>query len=262
MTPHSLVDCRLWVTRPAAQQPQMVEAIEHRGGVAVSMPLIAIAAPDTAIESQVRLDHVSAVDLFVFVSANAVSALVKSVQRAGLVLPTESRAGAVGSATAKKCRDHGLNVAFTPHTDMSSEGLISELVSENWSGKTIWICGGQVGRTLLQDTLKSWGARINYVQCYQRVHNIPDLKASEFDRIGEFKYEFLHLPSAFSARTLSMWSESEPRVQRLCRNSVLIATSRRVASESAVLNFQDVSISSDPTDYGILKCAESYIRRT
>jgi len=151
------------VTRPAHQAARLCRLIEARGGRAVRFPALEIREPRDPAAARSELEAANGCELLVFVSANA-------VDRAAPHLPSPLRPAiaAVGEATARALRRHGLEPSILPVGTADSEGLLAAPSLAAMTGKRVLIVRGEGGRPLLGDTLSTRGAEVRYAEVYRR----------------------------------------------------------------------------------------------
>ena len=162
------------ITRPAGQADTLARLIERAGGRPIVFPVIAIVdVPDPA-----RLDAViGALDAFdsaIFISPNAVERGMAAIG-ARRTLPPSLRMMAIGSATARALREHGVTSVVVPRTRFDREALLELPELSDVAGKRIVIFRGEGGRALLGDTLAARGASVEYAECYRRVRPENDV---------------------------------------------------------------------------------------
>ena len=152
------------MTRPARQAAGFANRIAALGGTPVIFPAIVILPPADPLALERAHAALRDYDYAVFVSANAVEYGAPDARRwpAGLL------AFAPGPGTAQALADAGIADVRIPATTFDSEGLLAlpELASPQ--GKRVLIFRGDGGREHLGDTLRSRGARVDYVACYRR----------------------------------------------------------------------------------------------
>ena len=156
------------VTRPAHQSAALIQQIQNLGLVAVPCPVIAIdeiqpILPDIALDQY---------QIVIFISTNAVDIGLKYLEN--LANFAEMHICAVGRQTAQRLLDKGVSDVMQPGSGFNSEALL-ELDSFNTAhinNKNILIVRGQGGREHLADECRQRGARVDYLEVYQRV--IPE----------------------------------------------------------------------------------------
>lgn len=153
------------VTRPARQAAGLAQKIAVLGGVPLIFPAIAILPPADAAPLARAHAELSAYDVAVFVSGNAVEYGAPDPRR----WPAGLRALAPGPGTAEALAAVGILGATIPATSFDSEGLLELPELADLRGKRVVIFRGDGGRDLLGDALRSRGAQVDYVACYRRV---------------------------------------------------------------------------------------------
>lgn len=158
----SLQGQKVLVTRPEQQAEPLCDMIESASGHAVLFPVIEIVS--LAVEQAV-IDSVTEVDMLIFVSRNAVEFFF---QQANWPKLDHIRFVAVGAGTAKLINAFGINDVLMPELKAGSEGLLSLPELNDVANKKIMIVRGQGGRDLLANTLTERGAKVSYLELYQR----------------------------------------------------------------------------------------------
>jgi len=149
------------VTRPREQAAGLARLIEQAGGRAQLFPAIEIEdlAPPTALE------RLQAFDLAIFVSPTAAQKVMAQLK----AWPGALRAAAVGAGTRRELERYGVTRVISPREGADSEALLKEPELQQVTGKRVVIFRGEDGRALLDDTLRSRGAQVEYAACYRRV---------------------------------------------------------------------------------------------
>lgn len=145
-------------TRPTQTAAELSAAVESRGGTIVTFPVLEIASRDR--ESVIQ--HVKALpdaDVTIFISRNA-------AELGGEF--ASGRVAAIGPATASALESQGLAVDIHPAHGFDSEHLLAEPAFVEAKGMTIRIVRGDGGRDLLESELSQLGARVDYVDVYER----------------------------------------------------------------------------------------------
>lgn len=150
----------LWLTRSepgASRQADELRAEGHRVLVAPVLQIEATAAPVPS----------GSADIVIFLSEHAVS------HAAAFDFAAAAEIFAVGARTRQALADIGL-AARTPDLE-SSEGLLELPELAAVAGKRVILVAGEGGRSLLAETLRARGARVDEYRCYRRraVTNLP-----------------------------------------------------------------------------------------
>ncbi len=158
------------VTRPAQQAAAWVEKLRDKGLQAQALPLIAIepVADSAALREAWHL--LPQRDLAMFVSPNAVTGFF-AARPAARTWPRGLRAAATGPGTVEALVAAGVPAALcvAPRAaPFDSTALWSVLHNEPWSGRSALIVRGDGGRDEFAQALRGAGAKLAFVQAYQR----------------------------------------------------------------------------------------------
>ncbi len=169
---------RIVVTRPAGQAAEFAALLQAQGAVPVLFPTIDIAPLADCAELDAALaalhDVDPAVDLAVFVSANAVSHTFERLAKLGITWPRQVQVAATGPATAAQLSARGIEHVIHPLARFDSEGLIAELDRIGMAPQRVLIVRGEGGREWLLDHLVKRGATVRAVASYRRVRGTAD----------------------------------------------------------------------------------------
>lgn len=173
------------VTRPREQAAQLAQRIEKLGGICIQFPLLEI----TPLADNQPLRDVAArlheYQLAIFISPNAVRYGMQAIQHAG-GLPAALQIATVGLSSAQALRDWDIGKVISPQQRFDSESLLALPELQQVKGMHVLIFRGDSGRELLGDTLKSRGAKVEYVACYRRSNpqqNVSALLAARPDAL-------------------------------------------------------------------------------
>ena len=155
------------ITRPANQAAALAELIEQAGAKAILFPALEILPLAVSNDT---LNGVNKADMAIFISANAVE---MGLQQASL--STTCALAAIGNATTAALVQAGYRDIISPQIGADSEALLAESAMQNVAGKRIVIFRGVGGRETLRTVLTQRGARVEYIECYQR--SVPSVSA-------------------------------------------------------------------------------------
>jgi uroporphyrinogen-III synthase len=157
-----LSGCCIWITRPRHQSAGLAASLQALGAEILLQPLLTISAYEDP-QSQTRLGQLAEYKLVIFVSANALEYALPHMR-----VPIEKPDfAAIGSATAAKCSENGINVDFFPE-QADSDGLLALPRLKNINEQRILIVRGRGGRAYLGEQLQKRGAQVEYAEVYQR----------------------------------------------------------------------------------------------
>ena len=160
----------LLVTRPAPQAAAWVDKLRERGLQAQALPLIAIEpmADTAALRDAWHL--LPQRDLAMFVSPNAVTSFF-AARPAARTWPRGLRAAATGPGTVEALVAAGVpeTLCVAPRAaPFDSTALWAVLKIEDWVGRNALIIRGDGGRDEFAQALRAGGAKLAFVQAYQR----------------------------------------------------------------------------------------------
>ena len=236
--PQSLRGLRVLVTRPEPQQQEMVAAIESRGGTAVSLPLLEIAAITDARAQQTLRQLVLDLDqyqLLIFISSNAVHHGCDLIEQYWPQFPVGVELFAVGPSTASALEQRlGLPVQHSP-TGMDSEALLALPQLTGVAGHKIAIFRGEGGRELLASTLRQRGARVDYLEVYRR----RSLGYSAQQLASIFSPSGVNVLTVTSGQSLTQLHELAAGHRQQLSLLPLLVPSQRLAEQAVQLGFQN-----------------------
>lgn len=152
------------LTRAAEQCAGLARALEARGAVPLLFPTLEIRSVTLSAASLAALGELSRCDGAFFISANAVHHGLPQVAAWPPGLP----AFAVGEATARALMAHAVAPIVTPQDGADSEALLRLPELARVEGRRFVIFRGVGGREVLARTLRERGARVDYVESYER----------------------------------------------------------------------------------------------
>ena len=167
---------RVLVTRPTLQADELVAAIESAGGEAIRFPVMRIVGRN---RHDVAADFAAArsPDIAIFVSRNAVEHGLFAIRGSG------ARIAAIGPTTAAAIDAQNVAIDIRPSGGWDSENLLAHPALQDIAGLDVTIVRGQHGLELLGDTLTKRGARVTYLQAYERkINRIP---REDLDRLND-----------------------------------------------------------------------------
>jgi uroporphyrinogen-III synthase len=190
-------------------------------------------------------------DVLLFVSANA-------VERAAAHLPRGPRAaiGAVGEATARALRTHGLEPSILPAGQWDSEGLLAAPALAEVHGRRILIVRGEGGRPLLGEQLAARGAEVRYAEVYRRA--LTALDAGPL--VARWRDE-VQVVVATSREVLDNLVAllGAAGLERL-RETPLVVVSERLAAHARALGIGRVVLAAAPSEDALARAACAAVR--
>ncbi len=168
-----LTGLNLLITRPQLQAETWAQQLAEFGVNTDIVPVMAIEPLTDAASVQSIKSTLYDLDLYtaaIFVSQNAVQHGMDWVDSLWPQYPVKQAYFAVGSATAQALLARGVDATAAADA-MNSEALLALPQLQEVAGERILILRGRGGRNHLGEELAARGARVDYVELYQR--NLP-----------------------------------------------------------------------------------------
>lgn len=165
---------RIMVTRPAHQSSKLCGYIKQAGGEPYVFSALAIVETPNIEQAKAALTQLDDVSIIIFISPNAVNYGLRYIK----ALPASIQTAAVGAGSAQALADKlGRPVDIVPSGVFNSEALLAQPALQEVAGKKILILRGNGGRSKLADSLCERGARVEYVEVYQRT--LPEVDSAQ-----------------------------------------------------------------------------------
>ncbi|WP_346838495.1 uroporphyrinogen-III synthase [Microbulbifer sp. SAOS-129_SWC] len=245
---------RILVTRPAAQARGWCERLCAAGAAVDCLPMLAIEAVGDnaglqAIKSRI-LDF-DQVDCAIFVSQNAVRHGCDWLDDYWPQLPLGPHCYAIGAATARALAERGIHSDHSSGS-MDSETLLARPELQQMQDKRVLIFRGCGGRTLIGDTLRERGARVDYCELYRRT-----LPASAAEQLAAYRQspDAIAVHSGETLANLSHCIDTGGRPQ--LKLVPLICPSERVAAQARALGFARPLAAGNAGDDAMLAALEN-----
>lgn len=155
------------VTRPVEQAAGLDQLLSAAGYNPVHAPLLDIAPLPLDAGMRQQILDLDLYDILISVSANASRLALEHIDQYWPQLPLGQTCCAVGESSAAPLRRAGLEVSVPVRHD--SEGLLALDALRGVVGKRILILRGDGGRETLAEGLRERGARVEYLNLYQRL---------------------------------------------------------------------------------------------
>lgn len=233
-----LATTKVLVTRPAHQAAAFCRMIESAGGEAIRFPVIDIVPATNQGAVSQQLQQLDEYDIAIFISANAVGHTISLCPQG---LPSALKIAAVGNKTAACLRAQGIPVDIVPKQGFNTEALLESPLLHVVQGKRIAIIRGVGGRETLAETLTQRGAKVNYIEVYQRA--LPEQRLSNI--MDYQNCDIIAVTSQQGLRNLIALTDDRDWLF----NTALACNSQRTASLARELGFhQDIVTSQEPDD--------------
>lgn len=212
MATDSLAKLKVLITRPSGRGRELCQQLRERGATVLHIPMLEIAPLDATAHSEATLcetmrrakNAVLELDRYnalIFISVNAVHHGMALVEEYWPQMPAGQEYFAIGEATAQALRDHHLSPTAAGAA-MNSEALLAHPSLKHLPHQRVAIFRGLGGRETLAETLTARGARVDYIECYQRL--TPQLEAQDLiQRLAEANINCSVVNSGESLENLS-----------------------------------------------------------
>lgn len=166
----ALAGRRVVITRRREQAGELRGALEARGSRVIELPTIALAPPRSWRPLDEALGRLARYDWIIFTSANGVERFMTRMKRLRVNRQAlgAARLAAIGPATARALRRHGLRASVVPE-EFRAEGLLAALQRERWRGKRVLLARAAAAREVLPRVLHRRGAKVDVVAVYRTV---------------------------------------------------------------------------------------------
>jgi len=161
-----LAGASIIVTRPSESAASLRRRIKALGGRAVSLPGISLRAAQDGALARKQLRAAQSADVVIFTSPAAVRYAFALTPRLRLRRTTQVCVPGSGSALALQRR--GVKNVIYPPARRDSEGLLALPLFARVRKRRIVVVGAPGGRDLLARELRARGARIEFINVYER----------------------------------------------------------------------------------------------
>lgn len=219
------------VTRPSHQSGSLIQQIEALGARAIAFPSIEI----VPVQPDLSKFDLHQYQIIIFISVNAVENGLNYIKNVANF--AELQICAIGKRTAQFLTDAGLQPVIQPDSGFNSEALLAlDIFSADKIGhKNILIVRGEGGREFLADTLKSRGARVDYLEVYQR--KMPQVDSTAL--LADWSNNMINIVTVTSNETLkNLYYMLKDKGLELLLNTPLITPSERCRQLAVELGFR------------------------
>ena len=253
-THHTLAGISVLLTRPATQAVGIAQAIHNLGGNVVSLPLLEIEAITERVAVEKLKSSIMALDNYdaaIFISTNAATLGVEWIENYWPQLPLGIEAYAVGPGTAEILRKLPWQVHCSD-TGVTSEDLLALPGLLNVKDKRIALFRGQGGRELIAESLRTRGARVDYLELYART--VPQYSRDEV--LQQIEREGINVVVTTSMQVLDSFLhliDTATVSSELLRRLSVIVPSQRVREHALAAGFKHVINAGGADDQTVLR---------
>ena len=159
------------MTRSRAQASDLAEGLIALGACVFEFPTIRIVPSEhNGLALAVEKLASGQLDWVVLTSVNGVDALFVELQRQHLdARAFKAKAAAVGSATAQRLKEHGVNADLIP-PEYVAESIVATLQArESIAGRKFLLARADIARSELPAALKQLGGEVSDVEAYKTI---------------------------------------------------------------------------------------------
>ena len=236
------------VTRPKNQADELCALIENNGAIPVRFPVLDIISYGSIQEISEKLSRLDQYQWLFFVSTNAVN-FALSANDGKIDSFKEIRLCAIGKQTATALRNVGLEVELVPEQNFSSEAVLEMPGLQNLSGQSCLIIRGKGGRELLKESLEQRGAKVDYLEVYQRV--MPESNLLPVKKLlSSNQLDVITITSGEALQNfISMLVGNEVQIFSI----LLVVISERIKQLATKMGFKRVTVAEAPSDAALVK---------
>ena len=219
-------------TRPKAQAENTQKIFQKAGFSVFNFPCVQISSVDKHAEIQQKMAQITACDVIIFTSQNAVSHAFKLNPH--WQIPRECNTIAVGEKTAQYLEHQVNNDIWIPNKQ-NSEGVI-ELLKGLKKINTLFLVTAKNGRNLIQNFAKSNNIKLHQLNVYQRI--LPTINKTTLSQLNKLE-KIITL--ATSINTLENLIQLVPQsLLHKLQKQLLVCASSRIETYAHEHGFQQI----------------------
>lgn len=227
----------------------MCVLIEQQGWEAIRFPLIEIQASSISAQEQMRLHNLDQYQLVFFISANAVNfalplfnGKMEQLQKTVCI--------AVGKASYTALKAYGIKQVLVPEQGFNSEAILAMAEVQDLHGQSCLIIRGAGGRGFLADSLRERGARVHYLQVYQRAMPMVDSHLLNA-YIRQNALAAILIYSGDALKNLLQMLTKE-KLNKNLLNTPIVVISPRVRDLARNIGFKNIIIAAEASDAAMM----------
>ena len=232
---------QLLLTRSPEQNTKLASDLGRPDIATFNVPLLAAAPLSTSPHAKALVMDLDQFDKIIFISKNAVIYGLPVLEQYWPQWPIHLEWLAVGPATSALLEDQDLSPVYPEQA--SSEGLLAmRVLTDEIAESNVLIVRGVGGRETLKEGLVARGAKVTYLEVYERV--LVPHEASRF-------------PDGAEVIALLYSGEAIQRLQELigaaAKNYMLIVPSKRLQVLAIDCGFDKVEVARNQEDQSMLE---------
>ena len=239
----ALLGISVLVTRPKPAATRLAQLIRQQGGNPICQPGVELDAMGDAEPSLDHLRRLTAADVVIFTSANAVRFALR--RKPASDWPAATPLIAIGERTAESLAASGLNAVLAPDAGADSESVLQLPLLQRVVGRKVLIACAPCGRQLLQAELTARGALVHPVFLYRRK---PPKAVPE--TLREINQAIDRLVVTATSVTILENITILLGTGHLSRPLCVIST--RIAERAKELGYEQIHVASGPGDQALL----------
>ena len=228
-----LNNIRALVCRPEPQAQSLAEQIISQQGLAWALPMLEISPLDEDPSMRNILLNLDSYNRIIVTSKVAAEYGGELIEQYWSQLPAHTRWYAIGNATAEVLSVYSARATVADH-GKNSEALLSLPDFESVNDEYILIIKGRGGRTMLSQTLRERGARLDFLEVYQRLR--PEYPPETLVKLLESQR--INVILCGSAETVTNLGYHLPELHRA--QYPIIVPGERVRQHALALGFREV----------------------
>jgi len=200
---------RVLVTRPSGQAETTARSLRRRGADPIELPTIRLGSPpdwDQVLRAVADLES-DQYEYVVFTSANGVAWFWKAIEQrqADARVFGRARIAAIGPATDRALRDHGVRADIVPTSFVAEE--LAAAILEDGSKRGIrdarvLLPRARVAREVLPETLRAGGHRVDVLPVYETRPADDDARSQLVTSLRERAIDIVLLTSSSTVDSL------------------------------------------------------------
>ncbi len=248
---------RILVTRAHHQASSLSQLLREYGAIPIEIPAIKIQASPTSEELDQAILNLKNYHWLIFTSINGVETFFHRLYTLKLDARWlgNLRLGAIGPATAKALKSHGLSADYVPRT-YTSRGFLSGLKRYDLTGCRFLLPRADIADRELVRGIARLGAQVHEVTAYQTV---PDTKAiakgKQMLRAGE-----IDIVTFTSSSTVTNLITTLSKDWQIINKAVIACIGPKTAATATKTGLRVDIIARNQTIPGLVEAIEQYFQ--